>query len=93
MKSKKEIIEFIQSELMCNNTLVIATLGNGGAGLTYIQTQDEEEIATFVNELESAAFQGSVEGCEDILECELYSDECQVYQFDGDNGSYTQIMA
>lgn len=92
MKSKKEIIEFIQSELKDNNTLVIATLGNGGAGLAYIQTQDEEEIATFVNELESAEFQGNVESCEDILGCEFYSEECKVYQFAADNGFYTQVM-
>lgn len=39
MKTKNEVIELVKSELQNNNTLVIATLGNGGSGLDLIQNQ------------------------------------------------------
>ena len=39
MKTKNEVIEFVKSELSSNNTLVIATLGNGGSGLDLMQTK------------------------------------------------------
>lgn len=52
MKPKNEVIEFAKSELSSNNTLVIATLGNGGSGLDLIQNQDEDFINSFISELE-----------------------------------------
>lgn len=37
MKTKEQIFEFIATELKNNNTVIIATLGNGGCGLTLLQ--------------------------------------------------------
>lgn len=37
MKTKKEVIEFVKSELSSNNSLILATLGSGGSGLNLIQ--------------------------------------------------------
>lgn len=36
MRTKEQIFEFIATELKNNNTVIIATLGNGGCGLTPI---------------------------------------------------------
>lgn len=35
MRTKEQIFEFIATELKNNNTIVVATLGNGGGGLPY----------------------------------------------------------
>lgn len=37
MRTKEQIFEFIATELKNNNTIVVATLGNGGGGLTLLQ--------------------------------------------------------
>lgn len=34
MKKKEQVIEFVASELKNGNSVVMATLGNGGSGLT-----------------------------------------------------------
>lgn len=52
MKTKKEVIEFAKSELSSNNSLVLATLGNGGSGLDLMQNQDDNFINNFISELE-----------------------------------------
>ena len=52
MRTKKEVIEFAKSELSSNNSLVLATLGNGGSGLDLMQNQGEGSIDNFVSELE-----------------------------------------
>lgn len=92
MKTKNEVIEFAQSELSCNNTLVIATLGNGGAGLGLIQAQDEEFVHDFIKELTGYYFEGPTEDCEDIKESEYYTEGCKVYQFSDNKGYKIQIM-
>ena len=49
MRTKKEVIEFAKSELSSNNSLVLATLGNGGSGLDLMQNQGEGSIDNFVS--------------------------------------------
>jgi len=92
MKTKKEIIEFAKNELLMNNSLVIATLGNGGAGLYFMQGQDDGYISNFVDELNGYSFDGLVDACADIKESESYSEDCEVYQFCDNNGYKLQIM-
>lgn len=37
MKTKEQIIEFVATELKHGNSVIIATLGTGGSGLTLLQ--------------------------------------------------------
>lgn len=92
MKTKNEVIEFAKSELSSNNTLVIATLGNGGAGLTLLQDDDEDFINNFASGLNEAEFDGVVEPSADIEESEYYNSDSIVYQFIYDNGLIIQIL-
>lgn len=49
MRTKEQIFEFIATELKNNNTIVVATLGNGGCGLTLLQG----DCAKFIEELKT----------------------------------------
>lgn len=90
--TKNEVIEFAKSELSSNNTLIIATLGNGGAGLTLLQDDDEEFINNFASGLNEAKFDGVVEPSVDIEESEYYNQDSIVYQFIYDRGLIIQIL-
>lgn len=92
MKTKKEVIEFAKSELSWNNALVVASLGNGGAGLDLMQNQDDEYINDFITELDGYSFDGAVEACDDIKESEYYNEDSEVYQFSDNNGYKLQIV-
>lgn len=92
MRTKKEVIEFAKSELLSNNSLVLATVGNGGAGLDIIQSQDDDFVNNFASELEEASFDGLVDACVDIKESEYYNEDCEVYQFSDNNGYKLQIV-
>ena len=49
MKAKEQIIAFVATELKNGNSVVMATLGNGGSGLTLLQgdcTEFIEELNT-----------------------------------------------
>lgn len=81
MKTKNEVIDFVKSELSSNNTLVIASLGNGGSGLDLVQNQDEDFISNFISELERYTFDGPADACQDIKESEYCNEDCEVYQF------------
>lgn len=91
MKTKNEVIEFAKSELSSNNTLVIATLGNGGSGLDLMHNQDQDFINNFIVELEGYSFDGLVDACNDIRKSEYYNEDCEVYQF-SDNNYKLQIV-
>lgn len=90
--TKNEVIEFAKYELSSNNTLIIATLGNGGAGLTLLQDDDEEFINNFASGLNEAKFDGVVEPSVDIEESEYYNQDSIVYQFIYDSGLIIQIL-
>ena len=92
MRTKKEVIEFAKSELSSYNSLVLATLGNGGSGLDLMQNQGEGSIDNFVSELEGFLFDGLVDACDDIKESEYYNENCEVYQFSDNNGYKLQIV-
>lgn len=92
MKTKNEVIEFAKSELSSNNTLIVATLGNGGNGLDLMQNQDDEYINDFITELDGYLFDGTVEACDDIKESEYYNEDSEVYQFSDNNGYKLQIV-
>ncbi len=86
MKTKKEVIEFIRSESENGNSVVYATIGNGGAGLT-ISSMD------ISSDLEDMDFDGKVEPCDDILSWREYDAQFySTYQFSDDNGLKYQIV-
>lgn len=92
MKTKKEVIEFVKSELSSNNSLILATLGSGGSGLNLIQNQDDDIINNFTSELEEYSFDGLVDACDDIRNSEYYNENCEVYQFSDNNRYSIQIV-
>lgn len=92
MKTKEEIISFAKSELENGNTLIIASLGNGGSGLSLMATQDEYEINSFVNELISYSFDGAVSPCDEIASHASYDADCKVYQFSEGDGYTLQVV-
>lgn len=92
MKTKEEIISFAKSELENGNTLIIASLGNGGSGLSLMATQDANKINSFVNELSGYLFDGAVQPCDDITSNASYDAGCEVYQFSEKNGYKIQVM-
>lgn len=88
MKTKEQIIEFVVTELKNGNSVVMATLGNGGSGLTLLQ----EDCAEFIEELNTYFFDGKVEGCPDITESEYIEEASEIYQFSGNDGYKVQIL-
>lgn len=88
MRTKEQIFEFIATELKNNNTIVVATLGNGGCGLTLLQG----DCAEFIEELKTYSFDGKMKGCLDIVESEYIEDASEIYQFSGNDGYKVQIL-
>ncbi len=88
MKTKEQIIEFVATELKYGNSVVIATLGTGGSGLTLLQG----DCIEFIEELNIYSFDGKVEGCSDIMESEYIEEVSEIYQFSGENGYKVQIL-
>lgn len=94
MKTKEQVLNIIRDLLIDNNTIVTATLGNGGAGLTNIMCgQDMERIESFMQELNEMNFDGIVEPSEDIQDSECWIADIGVsYQFSDDKGYRIQVM-
>lgn len=88
MKTKEQIIAFVATELKNGNSVVMATLGNGGSGLTLLQG----ECTEFIEELNTYSFDGRVEGCPDIIESEYVEATSEIYQFSGKDGYKVQIL-
>lgn len=88
MKAKEQVIEFVATELKNGNSVVMATLGNGGSGLTLLQG----DCAEFIEELNTYFFDGKVEGCPDITESEYIEEASEIYQFSRNDGYKVQIL-
>lgn len=88
MKTKEQIIEFVATELKLGNSVIIATLGTGGSGLTLLQG----DCIEFIEELDTYSFDGIIEGCPDITESEYIEEASEIYQFSGENGYKVQIL-
>ena len=88
MEAKEQIIAFVATELKNGNSVVMATLGNGGSGLTLLQGDCTE----FIEELNTYSFDGKVKGCPDITESEYVEATSEIYQFSGKDGYKVQIL-
>lgn len=85
--TKKQVIDFVKSELECGNCILAAALGSGGAGAYLVGNYD------FAEYLESLDFAGEVDPADDITSSILYDPASRTYQFNGVNGSFIQIQA
>ena len=85
--TKKQVINFVKSELECGNSILVATMGNGGVG------EGLANDAVFAAYLESLEFAGVVKPCADIAESACYDPAWPTYQFNGANGFFIQIQA
>lgn len=85
--TKKQVINFVKSELECGNSILIATLGNGGSGESLTNNP------SFPYLLRCLEFEGVVEPSADIAESEYYDPTWHTYQFNQDNGFYIQLQA
>ena len=88
MKTKEQVIEFVATGLNNGNSVVMATLGNGGSGLTLLQGDCSE----FIEELNTYSFDGKIKGCLDITESEYTEEASEIYQFSGNDGYKVQIL-
>lgn len=73
--TKEQVINFIKSELECGNSILIATLGNGGAGESLVSD------VVFSEYLKILDFAGMVKPSADIAESEYYVPAWHTYQF------------
>ena len=85
--TKEQIINFVKGELECGNSILVATLGNGGAGEDIVNNIDFAEF------LKSLDFVGEVEPSADIVESANYDSTWRTYQFNGENGFVLQLQA
>ena len=85
--TKEQVIYFVQSELECGNSVLAATMGNGGAGIGLVSNPN------FPNYLERLEFAGPVRPSSDIIESPYYDPAWATYQFNGANGFFVQIQA
>lgn len=85
--TKKQVIDFVRSELECGNSVLAATLGNGGAGIGLVSNPN------FPNFLEHLEFAGLVEPVDDIIASPCYDPYWPTFQFNGANGFFIQIQA
>ena len=83
----KQVIDFVRTELECGNSVLAATLGNGGAGGILVSDP------SFPAYLESLVYVGQVEPIDDIISSPCYDPSMHTYQFDGANGFFVQIQA
>lgn len=86
MKTKDEVLDAITYEILFNNSVIYASVGNGGSGL------DISNNESIIKELSSYTFYGIVEApCNDLID--YFNDggyEC--YQFEDDFGYIVQIL-
>ena len=85
--TKNQVVDFVRTELECGNSVLAATLGNGGAGGILISDP------SFPSYLEGLEYVGPVEPIDDIIASPCYDPSWPTYQFNGANGFFVQIQA
>ena len=85
--TKKQVINFVKSEIECGCSVLAATLGNGGSGYVLVTNPGFPEY------LENLEFVGPVEPIDDIIQSAYYDPSCPTYQFNGVNGFVLQLQA
>lgn len=85
--TKKQVIDFVKSELECGDSVLSSTAGNGGAGAILVSDP------SFPAYLESLEYVGPVEPIDDIIASPCYDPSMRTYQFNGANGFFVQIQA
>lgn len=85
---RKEALKYMRSQITQGNGIIMATLGNGGDGLTFADQFDTWDL---LEELDDYTYDGIVEPAADIRDYKYYNEDCIVVQFtEGDY--YIQIL-
>ena len=84
--TKKQVINFVKSELSCGNCILVAPLGNGGSDADLVSNKQ------FVEYLDSLDFVGKVAPADGLACSKYFEPSSYTYQFNGLNGSYLQIQ-
>lgn len=83
---KKQVLDFVRTEIENGNQVIIATMGNGGAGLTMISDE------SLISDLEEMDYVDGLAEAEDIEDFEDYApSHYRVHRFDGENGYYVLV--
>ena len=83
---KSQVLNFVESEILGGNEVIISTCGNGGAGLTLISD------IMLVHELKEMDYVGGDQPAEEIENYEDYDPEAyNVHRFNGGNGFYLLV--
>ena len=84
--TKEQVINFLKSEIECGKSILVASMGNGGAGAILVN------VSAFVSYLQGFEFVGVVEPSDDIKASPFYDPSMHTYQFDGTNGFFVQLQ-
>lgn len=85
---KETVLEFLRSECQMGNSIIVSTMGNGGAGLTILSG----EIDDFLEELSDMDYVDGLAEPEDIEDFEDYNPHgYRIHRFDGENGYYVLV--
>ena len=85
--TKKQVIDFVRTEIECGDSVLSSTAGYGGAGAILVSDP------SFPAYLETLEYVGPVEPIDDILASPCYDPSMRTYQFNGANGFFVQIQA
>ena len=88
MKTKKQVIDFIKGELEQGNSIISASLGNGGSGL-------EVSMLDITEDLKNMDFDGIAKPCEeasDLKDLGFIAADSEVYQFSDEKGLKIQVI-
>ena len=85
--TKEQVINFVRAELECGNSIVAASLGNGGAGCILV---NDPLFPAYLGSLE---YVGPVEPIDDIIASPFFDPSMHTYQFNGGRGFFVQIQA
>lgn len=85
---KETVLEFLRSECQMGNSIIISTMGNGGAGLTVL----DGDVSDFIEELSDMDHVDDMAEPEDIEDYAGYDPHYyRIHRFDGDNGFYVLV--
>lgn len=85
---RKEVLKYMRSQMVQGNDIIMATLGNGGAGLTFA---DRFGTWNLLKELDDYTYDGIVEPAAYIRDYKYYNEDCVVVQF-AEGDYYIQIL-
>ena len=91
--TREQVVEFVKNHI--GDSLIIASLGNGGAGLNVYNLTDEDAAESKLEDLAAMKYNGVVEPAEDFndeyMPAKLEEFDACV-EFESENGCREQIL-